>query len=164
MAKDVFGLGLVWKTGIPSFDTSIPLTTDTADAATEYIGQGKVVTNPLAMASVAATVQSGTFRQPILVPGLPQVQATRQLSANVLTELRSMMNYTTHTGTASAIPGIPGDVGSKTGTAEVNGKTANSWFTAYRGNLAVACEVEGADFGAQSAGPAAVQLLKIGNN
>ncbi|MCC9308845.1 hypothetical protein LN042_17425 [Kitasatospora sp. RB6PN24] len=165
-AKDVFGLGLVWKTGLTDYDTTIPVEPNAAAAATEFFGQGNILTNPLGMASVAATVQSGTFRQPVVVPGLPQVQAARRLPANVLDELRSLMYGATRdpAGTAHDIPGITPDVASKTGTAEVDGKTANSWYIGFRGNLAVACEVQGADFGAEAAGPAAVQVLETGNN
>ncbi|GAB2699109.1 penicillin-binding transpeptidase domain-containing protein [Kitasatospora kifunensis] len=164
LAKDVFGLGLNWKTGVTSFDAVIPTPGNAASAAPQYIGQGAVQANPLAMASVAATVQNGTFKQPILVPGMQQVQAKRQLSGEVLNTLRSLMNQTTRTGTGAAVPGIPQDAGSKTGTTEIaDGKPTNSWFTAYRGNLAVAAEVEGGGHGGQAAGPAVVKLLKIGN-
>jgi hypothetical protein len=166
IAKDVFGLGLVWKTGTSSFDTDIPAATDKATAATEYFGQGKVRTNSLAMASVSATVQSGTFKQPILVPGMDQVQAARPLAPQALAALRSMMFDVTHAsdGTAAGIPGMPADAYGKTGTAETAAQKPNSWFTGYRGNLAVAAEVEQGGYGADAAGPAVVQLLKIGNN
>ncbi|MGF1430296.1 penicillin-binding transpeptidase domain-containing protein [Kitasatospora sp. LaBMicrA B282] len=163
-AKDVFGLGLDWKTGLTDLDTVIPVVSDPASAATEYIGQSTIKTNALAMASVAATVQNGTFRQPIVVPGLPQQPAARQLSGGVLSDLRSMMLYTTKNGTAASVPGgIPSDVGSKTGTAEVNGQLPNSWFIGFRGNLAVACEVQGGSMGVDAAGPAAVAVLRAGN-
>ncbi|MFJ4675557.1 penicillin-binding transpeptidase domain-containing protein [Kitasatospora sp. NPDC088783] len=163
-AKEVFGLGLEWRTGLTDFDTRIPTESNMAAAAPEFIGQGRVQTNPLAMASVAATVQSGTFRMPILLPGLPQQPAARRLSKGVLNDLRALMTRTAQSGTAAGpMAGIPG-AAAKTGTAEVGGgKPANSWFTAYRGDLAVAAEVEGGLHGAQSAGPAVAELLRIGN-
>ncbi|GAA2743361.1 penicillin-binding transpeptidase domain-containing protein [Kitasatospora cinereorecta] len=166
IAKDVFGLGLEWHTGLSNFDTKIPTEGNMAGAATEFIGQGKVQTNPLGMASVAATVQSGVFRQPILVPGSDQVKAARTLSPDVLQNLRNLMNQTAKVGTAKDVmAGITADAGAKTGTAEVApGKATNSWFTAFRGNLAVAAEVEGGGHGADAAGPAAAKLLKIGNS
>ncbi|MFG2824856.1 penicillin-binding transpeptidase domain-containing protein [Kitasatospora sp. NPDC048365] len=165
IAKDVFGLGLEWKTGLSNFDTKIPTESNMAGAATEFIGQGKVQTNPLGMASVAATVQSGVFKMPILVPGMEQKPAARQLSNDVLTNLRALMTQTAKSGTAAEpMAGIPG-AAAKTGTAEVDGgKPTNSWFTAYRGNLAVAAEVEGGLHGAESAGPAVAKLLRIGNS
>ncbi|RKE20813.1 penicillin-binding transpeptidase domain-containing protein [Streptomyces sp. TLI_171] len=165
LAKDVFGLGLVWKTGLSNFDTDIPTEGNMAGAASEFIGQGKVRTNPLAMASVAATVQSGVFRQPILVPGMDQVKAARTLAPQVLTDLRSLMVKTVQSGTAAAVrPALPGGSGAKTGTAEVDSSPdPNSWFTAYSGNLAVAAEVQGGGHGADAAGPAVSKVLQVGN-
>ncbi|GAA1178532.1 hypothetical protein F4556_007289 [Kitasatospora gansuensis] len=164
LAKEVFGLGLVWQTGLSAFDTKVPLESDPAQTAMAYIGQGRIQTNALAMASVAATVQSGTFRQPILVPGLAQPKAARSLNGTVLGQLQSMMRRTVQSGTAQgAMGGIPG-AGAKTGTAEVNGQTAaNSWVTAYAGDLAVAAEVQNGGHGAAAAAPAAARLLKLGN-
>ncbi|WP_035798505.1 penicillin-binding transpeptidase domain-containing protein [Kitasatospora mediocidica] len=167
-AQDVFGIGPAWKTGFPSADGVVPPAGQSKDeTAVEYIGQGNVLMNPLAMASVAATVQNGTFKQPILVPGLPQVAAARQLSPDVLTKLRTLMAGTTQAsldGTAAkAMAGLSGDIGAKTGTAEVTGKPTNSWFTAFRDNLAVSVEVIGGGFGADAAAPAAAEVLKIGN-
>ncbi|MEU9128254.1 penicillin-binding transpeptidase domain-containing protein [Kitasatospora sp. NPDC048540] len=165
MAKDVFGLGLVWQTGLSNFDTAVPAPKGANEMVAEFIGQGRIQTNSLAMASVSATVQSGTFRQPILIAGLPQTPAKRQLSADVLTGLRTVMNETVRTGTAAKLmSGMASGAGAKTGTAEVgNQAAANSWFTAFRGNLAVAAEVEAGGHGADAAGPAAVKLLQIGN-
>lgn len=164
IAKDVFGLGPVWQTGLSSFDTKVPVETNAEQTAMAYIGQGRVQTNALAMASVSATVQNGTFRQPIIVPGLLQPPATRSLTTTVRSQLQSMMQHTAQSGTAQrAMAGIPGAAG-KTGTAEVNQSTPNSWFTGYRGNLAVAVEVEAAGHGSAAAAPAAAELLRIGNN
>ncbi|MDH6136343.1 hypothetical protein P3T37_005768 [Kitasatospora sp. MAA4] len=167
-AQDVFGIGPAWKTGFPSADGVVPPAGQSKDeTAVEYIGQGNVLMNPLAMASVAATVQNGTFKQPILVAGLPQVAAARQLSPDVLAKLRTLMAGTTQAsldGTAvKAMAGLSGDIGAKTGTAEVTGKPTNSWFTAFRDNLAVSVEVIGGGFGADSAAPAAAEVLKLGN-
>ena len=167
-AQDVFGIGPAWKTGFPSADGSVPPAGQSAaKTAVEYIGQGNVVMNPLAMASVAATVQNGTFKQPILVAGLPQISAARQLSPDVLAKLRTLMNGTTQAsldGTAAkAMAGLSGQIGAKTGTAEVTGKPDNSWFTAFRDNLAVSVEVVGGGFGADAAAPAAAEVLKVGN-
>ncbi|MER8182987.1 penicillin-binding transpeptidase domain-containing protein [Kitasatospora sp. NPDC094015] len=165
IAKDAFGLGLVWQTGLTAFDTVVPAPKGANEMVAEFIGQGRIQTSPLAMASVSATVQSGTFRQPILVAGTPQAPAKRQLSGDVLTGLRTVMNETVRTGTASKLMSqMANGSGAKTGTAEVGNQTsANSWFTAFRGNLAVAALVENGGHGADAAGPAAVKLLQIGN-
>ncbi|GLW55430.1 penicillin-binding transpeptidase domain-containing protein [Kitasatospora phosalacinea] len=165
IAKDVFGLGLVWKTGLSNFDTDIPVEGNMAGAASEFIGQGKVRANPLGMASVAATVQSGVFRQPILIPGMEQKKAARTLSPQVLGNLQSLMVQTVRSGTASEVkPALPAGSGAKTGTAEVDtSPDANSWFTAYSGNLAVAAEVQGGGHGSAAAGPAVSKVLRVGN-
>ncbi|MFG2843128.1 penicillin-binding transpeptidase domain-containing protein [Kitasatospora sp. NPDC048296] len=162
-AKDVYGIGLEWKTGLPNADGKIPATPGSKDEqAMNYIGQGKVQMNPLAIASITATVQSGAFKQPILVAGLPQQPAARQISPDVAAKLRAMMNATAVGGTASQVmAGITDNAGAKTGSAEVQGATTtNSWFTAFRGNLAVAAEVQGGGHGVDAAGPAVASLLK----
>ncbi|MER7581642.1 penicillin-binding transpeptidase domain-containing protein [Kitasatospora sp. NPDC097691] len=162
-AKDVFGIGLEWKTGLPNADGKVPPTPGSKDEqAMNYIGQGKVQMNPLAIASITATVQSGAFKQPILVAGMPQQAAARQISPDVAGKLRAMMNATAVGGTASQVmAGITDNAGAKTGSAEVQGaSTTNSWFTAFRGNIAVAAEVQGGGHGVDAAGPAVASLLK----
>ncbi|MFF7633361.1 penicillin-binding transpeptidase domain-containing protein [Kitasatospora sp. NPDC008050] len=170
VARDQFGSGLSWSTapGVRSFDAKIPVPSDPGAsdrAAAEAIGQGTIQANALTMASVAATVQNGTFRQPILLPGQQQVTAAQPLPASVAKGLRAMMARTAASGTAQqAMAGLGGEVGAKTGTADVDGAPApNSWFTAYRGNLAVAAEVEGGGHGAGAAGSAVAQVPAIGN-
>nr|WP_286159881.1 penicillin-binding transpeptidase domain-containing protein [Actinospica acidiphila] len=66
-AQERFGLGRDdWKTGIASFDGSVPASGG-PDRAANAIGQGQVQMNPLNMASVTATAVTGAFRQPYLV-------------------------------------------------------------------------------------------------
>ncbi|MFI9270668.1 penicillin-binding transpeptidase domain-containing protein [Kitasatospora sp. NPDC052896] len=167
-AKNYFGIG-DWKIGVTSADGSVPGPGQSPDeTAAEYIGQGKVTMNPLQMASVAATVESGTFKQPILVAGLPQTPAAQQIPQGVLTNLRSMMNavFTESDGTGYGLAnGLTGNIGGKTGTAEVGSASnaTNSWFTGYRDNLAVSAEVIGGGFGAQAALPAVTEVLRVGN-
>lgn len=80
-AKDVFGIGMDWKTGLTNSDGKVPDPgTNKDEQAMQSIGQGKVQMNPLAIASITATVQSGEFKQPILVADLPQQKAARSLS------------------------------------------------------------------------------------
>ncbi|MEV4612736.1 penicillin-binding transpeptidase domain-containing protein [Kitasatospora sp. NPDC049258] len=162
VAAEQFGVGLVWHTGIESFDAKIPVPKDSDERAAEYIGQGAIRVNALTMASVAATVQSGSFHQPVLVPGGRPATAARRLPAQVAVALRAMMARTAAEGTArTAMAGLDGRVGAKTGTAEVDGApAANSWFIAYRDNVAVAAEIEGGGHGAQAAGQAVAQVLR----
>ncbi|WP_395292510.1 penicillin-binding transpeptidase domain-containing protein [Kitasatospora hibisci] len=164
VAREQFGLGLEWHIGIESRDATVPVPKTRDEAAAEFIGQGTVQVNSLAMASVAATVQSGTFRQPVLIPGAKRVTAPGRLPAGVARDLRTMMSRTATQGTARApMSGLTGQIGAKTGTVETgNGKGTNSWFIAYRGDLAVAAEVEGGGHGNSAAGVAAAQVLKAG--
>ncbi|MGV9270747.1 penicillin-binding transpeptidase domain-containing protein [Kitasatospora sp. NPDC003701] len=166
-AKDVFGIGLEWKTGLPNVDGRVPDPGANKDEqAMQSIGQGKVQMNPLAIASVTATVQSGEFKQPILVADLPQQKAARNLSPDAVGKLKAMMAATAKDGTAKgAMAGISDNAGAKTGSAEVAGvDTTNSWFTAYRGNIAVAAEVQAGGHGADAAGPAVAAVIKAAGN
>ncbi|MFE7188375.1 penicillin-binding transpeptidase domain-containing protein [Kitasatospora sp. NPDC057541] len=166
-AKDVYGIGLNWQTGLPSFDAVVPdAGTNKDEQAMQSIGQGKVQMNPLAIASITATVQSGSFKQPILVAELPQQKAARDMTPDVAGKLRQMMAATATGGTAQGVmAGISDNAGAKTGSAEATGiATTNSWFTAYRGNLAVAAEVEGGGHGVDAAGPAVASIIKAAGN
>ncbi|MGW3071984.1 penicillin-binding transpeptidase domain-containing protein [Kitasatospora sp. NPDC001132] len=164
VAREQFGLGLEWHIGVPSRDVTIPPPGNKDEAAAAYIGQGRIQANSLAMASVAATVQSGTFRQPVLREDVKRVTAPGKLPADVVRDLRAMMAKTATQGTArTPMAGLSGQIGAKTGTVEAGGQANNSWFIAYRGDLAVAAEVEGGGHGFSAAGVAAAQVLKAGN-
>ncbi len=167
-AQQVFGLGRNnWAIGVPTFDGSVPVQS-AAQMAASLIGQGGVRMNPLNMASVSATVESGTFKQPYLVS--PSVDdrtlatASRTMSSSTLSQLRELMAYTAAYGTAAeAMSGVTGNVGAKTGSAEVDGqKKPNGWFTAYRGDLAAAGVVQSGGHGGDTAGPIVASLLKVG--
>ncbi|MER7487387.1 penicillin-binding transpeptidase domain-containing protein [Streptomyces sp. NPDC126497] len=167
-AQQVFGLGRNdWQVGVPTFDGSVPVQSK-APMAASLIGQGGVRMNPLNMASVSATVQSGVFRQPYLVSpdldGRKLATASRTLSAGTLAQLRELMSYTASYGTAAeAMAGVSGARGAKTGSAEVDGqKKPNGWFTAYRGDLAAAGVVQKGGHGGSTAGPIVAALLSSG--
>ncbi|MGW3727443.1 penicillin-binding transpeptidase domain-containing protein [Streptomyces sp. NPDC000851] len=167
-AQQVFGLSQNnWSVGVPTFDGAVPVQSD-AQMAASLIGQGGVRMNPLNMASVSATIKSGVFHQPYLVApsvdGRKLATASRTLSASALSQLRELMAYTAAYGTAAeAMAGVTGDVGAKTGSAEVDGqKKPNGWFTAYRGDLAAAGVVQSSGHGGETAGPIVAALLKQG--
>ncbi|MEU6457627.1 penicillin-binding transpeptidase domain-containing protein [Streptomyces sp. NPDC047065] len=165
-AKEVFGLSMNnWSVGVSTFDGSVPVQSD-AQMGASLIGQGGVRMNPLNMASVSATVKSGGFHQPYLVApsvdGRALATASRTMSAGTLAQLRELMSYTAAYGTAAeAMAGVSGDVGAKTGSAEVDGqKQPNGWFTAYRGDVAAAGVVQQGGHGGETAGPLVAALLK----
>ena len=157
-AEDRFGLGRDnWKTGIPSFDGSVPASGG-PDTAANLIGQGQVQLSPLNMASVTATAKTGTFRQPILVAQSlddRQLATAKGLSASTSAQLRAMMNRTATSGTAAGImAGLGGSIGAKTGSAEVDGQSkSNSWFAGYRNDVAAAAMTQDGGHGIDAAGP-----------
>ncbi|MFD7509884.1 penicillin-binding transpeptidase domain-containing protein [Streptomyces sp. NPDC059853] len=162
-ARDVFGLGLTWSVGVATLDGAVP-TQSQAQMAASLIGQGGVRMNPMTMASVSATVKSGTFRQPYLVPaeiGGRELATATGPSAATAAELRSLMHRTAVGGTAAeAMSGLDGDIGAKTGSAEVDGQDKpNAWFTGYRNDLAVAAVVPNSGHGGSNAGPVVAQVL-----
>ncbi|MFG2223967.1 penicillin-binding transpeptidase domain-containing protein [Streptomyces sp. NPDC048644] len=166
-ARDVFGIGLNWQTGIPTYDGAVPVQSD-AQMGASLIGQGGVRMNPLNVASLAATAQSGTFRQPYIVS--PDVDhrtlatAPRKMKPDTAAAIKSLMRTTATSGTAvEPMSGLSGDIGAKTGSAEVdNQKKPNAWFTAYRNDLAAAALVPASGHGGSNAGPVVRALLSAG--
>ncbi|NBM21136.1 penicillin-binding transpeptidase domain-containing protein [Streptomyces sp. GC420] len=163
-ARDVFGIGLDWKTGIASVDGSVPESSGPSTAAA-LIGQGQVQMNPLTMASVTATAKQGVFKQPVIVPpsldDRELAQAARPLSASTAQQLRDMMRLTATSGTGTkAMAPVGGDKGAKTGSAEVDGQsTSNSWFTGFSDDLAAAAVVQQGGHGGDAAGPVVAAVL-----
>ncbi|MFI6547074.1 penicillin-binding transpeptidase domain-containing protein [Streptomyces prunicolor] len=169
-AQQVYGLGMNnWAIGVPTFDGSIPVQSG-AQMGASLIGQGGVRMNPLNMASVASTVDTGTFHQPYLVSATVDnrtlAKASRTMSSTTQSELKEVMKYTADYGTAAeAMSGLGPDYGAKTGSAEVDGqKKPNGWFTAYKGDLAAAGVVQAGGHGGDTAGPIVAALLKLGSS
>jgi hypothetical protein len=164
-AEDRFGLGRDnWQTGIPSFDGSVPASGGPNTAA-NMIGQGQVQMCPLNMASVTATAITGTFRQPVIVPRTldgRELATARGLSPRTVAQLRQMMHRTAVSGTAArAMAGVGGDIGAKTGSAEVDSQTKpNSWFTGYRNDVAAAAITQQGGHGGDAAGPIVAAVLR----
>lgn len=166
-AETRFGLGRDdWKTGVVSFDGSIPPVSG-PDRAANAIGQGQVQMSPLNVASVTATAITGDFRQPYLVS--PELDGRRLATAKGLpsgtaAQLKQMMRLTATQGTAAkAMAGLGGDIGAKTGSAEVDGQAvSNSWFTGFRGDIAAAAMTEEGGHGGDAAGPIVAAVLRAG--
>jgi hypothetical protein len=156
-AKKYFGLDQNWDIGISGLSASYfnaPASASGSELAQEAFGEGQLTASPIAMASVAATVDSGTFKQPILLAGTKQVTAT-PLSASTDAQLKQMMLAVVTSGTAASIGFGPG-IYAKTGTADIQGQEQpNSWLIAFdpAQDVAVACLVVNAGYGAQYAGP-----------
>lgn len=158
-----FGLGEQWDIGLDTFSGSVPADDDLVTRAADMIGQGTVEASPLAMAMVAATVDSGVARTPTLLPGvLPGTRLT-ELDPTMIEQLQEMMRLTVTAGTAKSVdlPGAP--IYAKTGTAEYQDGDrigTNAWMIGYRGDLAFAVVVENGESGAHDAGPIVEAMLK----
>jgi hypothetical protein len=155
-AETYYGLDQPWSIGLPGESAtyfSAPADASGSELAQEAFGEGKLTASPLAMASVAATVDSGQFRQPVLVPGTGTVPAS-PLPASTDAQLKDMMRDVVTEGTAAGI-GLGPDVYAKTGTADVQGQNKpNSWMVAFSPDkdVAIAALVLNAGSGAKAAG------------
>jgi hypothetical protein len=156
-AGTYYGLDQPWNIGIPGESVTYfnaPADASGSELAQEAFGEGELTASPLAMASVAATVDSGQFKQPVLVPGTESVSAS-PLPASTDQQLKDMMRDVVTEGTAASI-GLGPDVYAKTGTADVQGQDQpNSWMVAFAPDkdIAIAALVVNAGHGAQVAGP-----------
>ncbi|MDX3413167.1 penicillin-binding transpeptidase domain-containing protein [Streptomyces sp. MD20-1-1] len=160
VAKRYYGVGQTWHVGVPSYDGSVPEPRDATEKAASMIGQGRVQANPLIMASVTATAVSGRFHQPVLVAGTEDTTRTEPLPPRVVDQLRTLLRATVTEGTARVLAPLAGEVGGKTGTAEVSDDQENNgWMVAHRDGVAVACVVEEGVTGSGSAGPVLHALL-----
>jgi cell division protein FtsI/penicillin-binding protein 2 len=162
-AKQYFGLNQPWDIGISGQSAQyFKMETNSVNSALaeESFGQGTLQGSPIAMASVAATVANGSFKQPILVPGQKQVSAS-PLPAHTKTQLWEMMRAVVTQGTGAG-QGFGPDVYAKTGTADVtSGTQPNAWFVAFAPDkdVAVADVVLNAGYGAANAAPQVKTLL-----
>lgn len=161
-AKKYYGLDEPWDIGIGDSATYYeqPASASGSELAENMFGEGAITASPLAMASVAATVEDGSFKQPVIVPGAKRVAAA-PLPAGVDSQLKEMMRDVVTEGTAAGL-GFGPDVYAKTGTADINGQEQpNSWLVAFDPgkDVAVACLVVDAGYGAQYAAPEAAHFL-----
>ena len=139
---------------------SVPVPGGTAEGYADAIGQGRVEASPLLVASMAAAVASGTWRQPHLVAGTRG--ASTPLPPGVAAGLRTLMTAVVSSGTAARAGLPPGTLG-KTGTAEFGTATpllTHAWFAGYRGGLAFCVYVEQGVSGGSTAAPIAASFLR----
>jgi cell division protein FtsI/penicillin-binding protein 2 len=161
-----FGLGREWDIGMDAFTGSVPENDSQVDLAASAFGQGRLLTSPLGLAMVAATVADGNWRSPVLVRDPEPEQAAgavEPLPDGTAEALRTLMREVVTDGTGDAVLGVPGgEVHGKTGTAEFGTDVppkSHAWFIGYQGDLAFACFVEGGEFGGDTAAPLVADLL-----
>lgn len=172
-AANTYGLNQPWDIGLgPATYFTMP--TDSSDEsgselAQEAFGQGKVSASPLAMASVAATVDTGSFHQPYLLASVTKKVTATPLPSSSQAYLKQVMRavISNPLGTAYGIP-FASDIYGKTGTAE-HGPTnmsPNAWFDAVDPNQDVAAcalvldnTLNQDNYGATNAAPEVLSLF-----
>ncbi|MFN8075556.1 MAG: penicillin-binding transpeptidase domain-containing protein [Kineosporiaceae bacterium] len=139
----------------------VPDTPEKVDLAASAIGQGKVQATPLHMASVAAAVASGTWRQPHLTPDCTQCESNAVPEAG---QMRTLMRAVVTSGTATGMRSVPGGpVYAKTGTPEWGSDdppATHGWLIGWQGHTAFAVFVENGSSGAAAAVPVAAAFLR----
>jgi hypothetical protein len=168
-AHDYYGMNQPWDLGVgaATYGTPGQQQVPAADGrdlfAAEAFGQGRISMSPLTMASIAATVATGQFHQPILIPGFQAPAKAQPLPADVKANLQTMMKGVITNGTATSLQNISPTLGAKTGSAEPNSKDkTDSWMIAMDPDhdIAVAALVLNAGFGNSAAGPAIAAMMK----
>ena len=160
-AGRAFGLGESLKLGMPAAEAQVPPGRDLVARAAAMIGQDRILTSPLALAGVAATLADGRWRAPRLLAGDPR-RAGEPLPATELEVLRDLTRDVITGGTGTALASVAGDVHGKSGTAEYGGgdpPPTHAWFIAYRGDIALAVLVEDGRSGGSVAAPIAARFL-----
>ena len=158
---ELFGLGLDPKLPLDAFGGEVPEPEDETEQAATAIGQAEILASPLAMAGVAATVESGEWHQPRLVASDPE-KAGEPLPVNDVADLRTLMRSVVTGGTGTALAAVPGEPIGKSGTAEfgtADPPKTHAWFIAARDDVAVAVIVEGGTSGGEVAAPIVAEFL-----
>lgn len=147
------GLGVDFDApGITTITGQVPVTKNGPERVEAAIGQGTVTASPFGIALMeAAVANGGSVVPPWLIDGeATKASASPQpMDPKLAESLRAMMQETVSSGTASSLARFEG-LGGKTGTAEVDGKSAHGWFAGVVDNVAFCAFIEGAD----SSGPA----------
>jgi cell division protein FtsI/penicillin-binding protein 2 len=160
------GLGIDHDLGFPAYFGQVaPPTTETGEAA-DMIGQGTILASPMAMATVAASIQAGKTVVPRLVE---HVEVSVPEEAEPLgraegDQLRGMLRSVVTDGSGRGLADLPGpEVIAKTGTAEYAADgtiRTHAWMIAAQGDLAVAVFVQDGASGSTTAGPILEAFLR----
>jgi hypothetical protein len=165
-SAEQFGFNVDYDIGVDAVRGSFPAPQNQADELAGAIGQGRVTTSPMHMASVAAAVADGSWRPPTLVggedaPDGPEPIALDEGIDSTLQDLmRRVVDLPEGTGHAAAIAGRA--IGGKTGTAEFGPEDppeTHAWFIGFDERLAFSILVEGGGSGGSVAAPIAQRFL-----
>lgn len=167
-AAEALGIGVERDLGFPAYLGQVPAPESETERAASLIGQGRVLASPLAMATVAASVQVGHAVLPQLVADVaPEaLEPAQPLTEEEAEQLRELMGAVVSEGSGVLLADLPGEpVLAKTGTAEYGtpdddgAHETHTWMIAAQGDLGVAVLVETGVSGAQTAGPILEELL-----
>jgi len=159
------GLGVDHDLGFPAYFGNVEPPASQTEEAADLIGQGKILASPMAMATVIASVQSGS----LVIPGLvgsfdAEAPDVEPLTGGEAGALRSLLRGVVTSGSGSLLADVPGPpVIAKTGTAEfeADGKVlTHAWMIAAQGDLAVAVFVDRGESGSRTAGPILEAFLR----
>ena len=173
-----FGFGEPLSIPTPVTASNFPETEDQAELALSSIGQGSVTATPLQVAMISAAIaNNGVQMTPNLIKSVraPDLSVIEEPEPTVLNEsispgtaaqLTDWMVSVVDNGTASAarIPGVR--VAGKTGTAEVQDRGDNAWFTGFAPaddpEVVISIVMENVDLatGSQLTTPSAQKLLE----
>ncbi|MHA7176897.1 penicillin-binding transpeptidase domain-containing protein [Arthrobacter sp. Sr24] len=165
-AAGALGIGMVNDLGLDAYMGAVPRDSKGTEHAASLIGQGKVLTSPLAMATMMSSMVKGSMVVPVLVDGhdgKAKAADGAALTVKEAGDLRTMMRAVVTDGYLSTLADLPGaEAIGKTGTAEFGSETpprTHSWVIAAQGDIAVAVFVEDGDLGAITGGPLAKAAL-----
>jgi cell division protein FtsI/penicillin-binding protein 2 len=160
------GMGVDHDLGFPAYFGNVVPPAGETEKAADLIGQGKILASPMTMATVIASIQSGSLVVPSLVTTVtsPPPAGVAGPGPAEAEALRSMLRGVVTGGSGSILADVPGPpVIAKTGTAEYvkDGRIrTHAWMIAARGDLAVAVFVEDGTSGSGTAGPLLEQFLR----
>jgi cell division protein FtsI/penicillin-binding protein 2 len=165
-AATTLGIGQEAPAGLDAFMGSIDPDDEGVEHAAAMMGQGRVLTSPLAMAPVLASVQNGATVTPRILadvdPAAPEVPTP--LTEEETAQMQEMLRGVVTDGSLDDFADLPGEpVIGKTGTAEFTGEDGelalHSWVIVAQGDLVVAVFVEDGSYGSVTAGPIAREIL-----
>ena len=175
-AQTVFDAASVFQIDVSRTSNAAGLVPTLAHAG---YGQGQVVTSPLKIARVSASIAAGGVVAPVqwfvdkplpaasaqLPASSPPPAPVRFMSSSQAALIGRAMRDVVTQGTGRSVRDNAVPIAGKTGTAEIGDGPAHSWFTGfapYGGSgrkIAFAVLVENAGYGARAAAPVAGELV-----
>ncbi len=165
-AAKTLGINTDADLGYPFSLGTVPPAESQTEQAAMMFGQGRITSNTLGIATVAASVVAGGRVTPNLLaegPDNPE-EVAEPLTPEEQQQLQRLMRAVTTDGSGRFLQELEGEpVYSKTGTAEYGEEDppkTHGWMVATQGDLAVAVFVEGGESGSGSAGPLLAEFLR----